>query len=143
MLMLYNTALVHVLQILMSFQAESEAKRQHETTKLSAALEICRCFPYSSLRASRESSNSSSSNGNEKSRLDSGYLPMCHLAIRAAWMALGESWKGSPGRRWITDMLSVKRHGVFAEGLWADQLQELKDCVCTHETGDISPETLH
>jgi len=47
---------------------------------------------------------------------------MGHLAIRAAWMALGESWKGSAGRRWITHMLSAKRRGVFAKALWADKL---------------------
>jgi len=60
--MLYNAALIHVLHILMSFQSKSNAKQEHAAAKLSAALEICRCFPYSSLRASREGSNSSSLN---------------------------------------------------------------------------------
>jgi hypothetical protein len=107
MFMLYNTTLIYVFRILASLGSippgRSIAKDEYSQAERSAALEICRCIPYHS---------------SQKSSLDSGSMAVTSLAVRTAWTTLGGS--GSPGGRWMTDLLNVEKSEVFARGLWAD-----------------------
>jgi hypothetical protein len=99
MFMLYNTALIYVFRILVSLDGHPGAKLEER----SAALEICRCIPYQS---------------SQKSRLDSGSMTVASLAVRTAWKTLDGS--GSPGGRWIIDVLQAESSEVFARGIWVD-----------------------
>jgi len=99
MFMLYNTALIYVFRILASLDGHPGAKWEER----SAALEICRCIPY---------------HLSQKSRLDSGSMTVASLAVRTAWKTLGGS--GSPGGRWMIDLLQAESSEVFARGLWVD-----------------------
>jgi hypothetical protein len=99
MFMLYNTALIYVFRILASLDGHPGAKLEEH----SAALEICRCIPYHS---------------SQKSRLDSGSMTVASLAVRTAWKTLDGS--GSPGGRWIIDVLQAESSEVFARGIWVD-----------------------
>ncbi|KAF4631006.1 hypothetical protein G7Y89_g7131 [Cudoniella acicularis] len=120
MLMLYNTTLIYVLQILSSSQPltnkycpkddpehpkfpQNDQNDKYASAEKHAALEIYRCVPYYL---------------DQKWRLDVGSLTIAHLAVRTAWMTLGGS--GSRGGGWMTDLLKTKSSEVFARGLWAD-----------------------
>lgn len=74
MLMLYNTTLIYVLQLLASLSPGMTS--QYAVAEHSAALEICRCVPYSLLK---------------KSSLDASSLIITHLAVKTAWTTLGSS----------------------------------------------------
>jgi hypothetical protein len=99
MFVLYNTTLIYVFRILASLDGHPGAKREER----SAALEICRCIPYHS---------------SQKSHLDSGSMTVASLAARTAWKTLGGS--GSPGGRWMIDLLQAESSEAFARGLWVD-----------------------
>jgi hypothetical protein len=126
MLMFYNTALIHVLNILASMPAESpriesnrvltnitlpvagysdtlwkDTKDEFIAAERSAALEVCRCIPYHLVR---------------KSSLDSSSLTVAHLAITTAWMTLRGN--ETPEGRWIEDLLNTRSREVMAKGLW-------------------------
>ena len=128
MLMLYNTAIIYLLRILESLDQRNPDTPSHqdstdslpsslELTKpvqrksiednkaaeCAAALEIYHCIPY---------------HFSQKSHLNAGSLTTAHLAIRTAWMALGEN--GSAEGRWITGILNSNRDEVHARGLWGD-----------------------
>lgn len=115
MLMLYNLALVHVLQIIatlpleesgirnISQQLESaEECRRHE---LIAAREACRCIQYYLC---------------VRRRLDASASPIIHWAVAATWTALrhDDSIEGA----WMQDLLSKKGRQVVAEGVWTTYL---------------------
>jgi hypothetical protein len=111
MLMLYNLALTHVLQILAPLPLEESATRnisqQRETAKTYhaderiAAREACRCVQYY-LYIRR--------------RLDASASPLVHWAVAAAWTRLrrDDSVEGA----WMRDLLTGKGRQVVAEGLW-------------------------
>jgi hypothetical protein len=99
MFMLYNTALIYVFRMLASLDGHPGAKWEER----SAALEICRCIPY---------------HLSQKPRLDSGSMTVASLAVRTAFKTLGGS--GSPGGRWMIDLLQAESSEVFARGLWVD-----------------------
>jgi Fungal specific transcription factor domain len=117
MLMLYNTALIYVVQVLSSLlpanpQVQSSEdssylhpamQNKYAALKRSAALEIYRCIPYYLAH---------------KSQLDTGSLTIAHLAVRTAFQTLGGS--GSLDGEWMMHLLNMKRGEVFAKGLWAD-----------------------
>jgi hypothetical protein len=99
MFMLYNTALIYVFRILASLDGHPGAKWEER----SAALEICRCIQYHS---------------SQKRCLDSGSMTVASLAVRTSWKTLGGS--GSPGGRWMIDLLQAESSEAFARGLWVD-----------------------
>ncbi|ORY06778.1 hypothetical protein BCR34DRAFT_571136 [Clohesyomyces aquaticus] len=113
MLMLYNLALMHVLQVLAplppphkesaprnaSHQPET-ARRYHVDERI-AARETCRCIQYyMSIRR----------------RLDASASPIVHWAVAAAWARLrrDDSVEGA----WMRDLLTSIGRQVVAEGLW-------------------------
>jgi hypothetical protein len=116
-LVLYNTALIYVLQILSSVlpadpqvQGLEDSSYLHPTTqnkyaamKRSAALEISRCIPYYLAH---------------KSQFDTGSVTIAHLAVRTAFQTLGGS--SSLDGEWMMGLLNMKRGEVFAKGLWVD-----------------------
>jgi len=103
MFMLYNTTLIYAFRVLASLDGHPGAKCEYAGVERSAALEICRCIPYHS---------------SQKSHLDSGSMTVASLAVRTAWKTLGGS--GSPGGRWMIDLLKAESSEVFARGLWVD-----------------------
>ena len=115
-LMLYNTAVIYVLQILSSLppadpQLQSNKDNLHlppfrntyAAMKISAAQDIHRCIPYYL---------------SHKSELDTGSLTIAHLAVRTALQTLGGS--GSLDGESMVQLLNMKRGEVYAKGLWVD-----------------------
>jgi hypothetical protein len=115
-LMLYNTALIYVLQILSSLppadpqlQSSIDTRRPPPSTntyaamKIFAAQEIHRCIPYYL---------------SHKSELDTGSLTIAHLAVRTSLQTLGGS--GSFDGERMVQLLNMKRGEVYAKGLWVD-----------------------
>jgi hypothetical protein len=101
MLLFYNSALIHVLQILASLQLDNSlSKDEYIAAERSAAFDICRCIPYYLVR---------------KSHLD---LRCVHLAVVTAWKTLRH--RETADGRWLMDILSAKSQESFAPGLWAD-----------------------
>ncbi|KAJ4331283.1 hypothetical protein N0V95_009908 [Ascochyta clinopodiicola] len=110
-LMLYNLALMHVLQILGTLPCEESAPRNaslqpetdgryHSEDRI-AARETCRCIQYyMSVRR----------------RLDASASPIVHWAVAAAWTRLrrDDSVEGA----WMRDLLTGRGRQVVAEGLW-------------------------
>ncbi|KAE9366439.1 hypothetical protein N431DRAFT_419696 [Stipitochalara longipes BDJ] len=115
MLMLYNLALMHVLQIIATLPLEESTTRkisqQLETAnecranERIAAREACRCIQYYLCI---------------RRRLDASASPIIHWAVAAVWKALrrDDSIEGA----WMQDLLSKKRRQVVAEGLWTTYL---------------------
>jgi hypothetical protein len=128
MLMLYNTAIIYLLRILESLDQRSPDSPSHQDStdslpssleviepvqrksiednkaaEYAAALEIYHCIPY---------------HFSQKSHLNAGSLTTAHLAIRTAWITLGEN--GSAEGRRITGILNSNRDEVHARGLWGD-----------------------
>lgn len=122
MLMFYNTTLIYVLRVLASLPLEKlsvdsnqsfiqntsldarylgdlwkHTKDEYIAVERAAALEVCRCIPYYSVR---------------KSRLDSDSSPIIHWAVTTAWMTL--CGNESADERMI-DLLNP----IIAKGLWA------------------------
>jgi hypothetical protein len=111
MLMLYNLALVHVLQILAPLPREESAPQNpshqpesagvYHADERNAAREACRCLQYyMSIRR----------------RLDPSASPIVHWAVFAVWERLrrDDSAEGA----WMRDLLTRKGRQVVAEGLW-------------------------
>jgi hypothetical protein len=122
MLMLYNLALMRVLQIIPSLPLEKSAtqntSQQHETcnecrvNERIAAREACRCIQYYLCI---------------KRRLDPSTPPIVHWAVAAVWTALrhDDSIEGI----WMQDLMSKKGRQMAAEGqrstyLWLNSLPE-------------------
>jgi len=115
MLMLYNLALMHVLQTIATLPLEESAIRnisqQLETAnecranERIAARETCRCIQYYLCI---------------RRRLDASASPIIHWAVATAWTALrrDDSIEGA----WMQDLLSKKGRQVVAEGLWTTYL---------------------
>lgn len=115
-LMLYNTALIYVLQILSSLPPAAPQLQSSKDTlplppstntytamKISAAQDIHRCIPYYL---------------SHKSELDTGSLTIAHLAVRTALQTLSG---GGPGDgEGMVQLLNMKRGEVYAKGLWVD-----------------------
>lgn len=111
MLMLYNIALMHVLQILAPLPREGSAPRnvshQPETAggypahERLAAREACRCIQYYI---------------STRRRLDASASPIVHWAVGAVWTRLrrDDSVEGA----WMRDLLTRRGRQVVAEGLW-------------------------
>ena len=97
-LLSYNSALIHVLRILISLPLDG--KDGYIEEERSAALDICRCIPYYLVR---------------QSYLD---LRTIHLAVVTAWKTLRH--RETADGRWLMDVLSTKSEDVFAKGLWAN-----------------------
>jgi len=111
MLMLYNLALMYVLQILAPQPQEESAPRnashepetagRYHADERIAAMEACRCIQYYMLI---------------RRRLDASASPIVHWAITAAWKRLrrDDSVEGA----WMRDLLTARGRQVVAEGLW-------------------------
>ena len=122
MLMLYNLALMCVLQIIATLPLEGSATRnvsqQLETAvecranERIAAREACRCIQYYLCG---------------RRRLDTSASPIIHWAVATTWTVLrcDDSIEGA----WMQDLLSRKGRQVVAEGLsttylWLNSLPE-------------------
>ncbi|KAE9367355.1 hypothetical protein N431DRAFT_486492 [Stipitochalara longipes BDJ] len=108
-LMLYNTCLIYILQILSSLSPLPNPSSPHSTRadykalQQSAAHEITHCIPHHQAY---------------KAHLDPGSMTVAHLAIRTAFMTFGGS--GSLGGEWLMRLLGIGGGEVFARGLWGD-----------------------
>jgi hypothetical protein len=115
MLMLYNLALMRVLQIIATLPLEESAiqnlSQQLETAnecrenERIAAREACRCIQYYLCI---------------RRRLDASTSPIIHWAVAAVWTALRRD--NSIEGAWMQDFLSKKGRQVVAEGLWTTYL---------------------
>ena len=121
-LMLYNTTLIYILEILASsypspspFPTPSpslsppptHSQTDYKALQQAAALEISHCIPVHQAH---------------RSQLDPGSLTIAHLAVRTAFMTFGGS--GSLGGGWVMGLLGGGMGGgtgeVFARGLWGE-----------------------
>jgi hypothetical protein len=110
-LMLYNLALMYVLQSLAhlpledsatrSIGQQSESAKGHHVDERVAAREICHCIQYY-LHTRR--------------RLDASASPIVHWAVAEAWTRLRRD--DSIEAAWIRDLLTSRGRQVVAEGLW-------------------------
>lgn len=126
-LMLYNTTLIHVFQVLASLPLDgthyptdqtslqmpmqgaghlddfsTHKKDEYIAAERSAALEVCRCLPYYLHR---------------RLHLDSYCSPTAPWASTTAFKTLGGT--GSVEGRWIIDLCNAQNGELLARGLWA------------------------
>jgi hypothetical protein len=104
--MLYNTALIHVLELLESLPlVPSTTKDQYSTMARLAAIEICRCIPgYTRIRVAQAHPHSS---------------PVTHWAVATAWKTLRGNVL-SVEEEGMMELLRVKGRQVTARGLLPD-----------------------
>jgi transcription factor-like protein len=111
MLMLYNVALMYVLQVLTPLPREESAPRntshqpepagRYHADEFLAAREACRCVQYyMSVRR----------------RLDASASPIVHWAVATAWTRLRSD--DSVEAVWMRELLTGRGRQVVAEGLW-------------------------
>lgn len=107
-LMLYNAALIYVLQSLMSFPSKIvHADERYHITEHYAALEICKCVPYFVA---------------QRATLDMASLIVGFSCIRTALKTFGGVYTAAG--RTIANMIRPQEHGVFAKGLWDEWSEE-------------------
>ncbi|KAK4206333.1 hypothetical protein QBC37DRAFT_393521 [Rhypophila decipiens] len=107
MLMLYNLALMRVLQITATLpQQQLETVHECRANQRMAAREACRCIQYYL--------------GTRRCVLDASASPIIHWAVATVWTALcrDDSIEGA----WMRDLLSRKRRQVLAGGIWTTYL---------------------
>ena len=114
-LMLYNLAVLHVLQVITTLPLEGsvhlntlqlETANECRAKERIAARELCRCIQYYLCI--------------KRCRLDARASPISHWAVSTTWKALrcDESIEGE----WIRDLLCKKNRQLVADGLWTSYL---------------------
>ena len=101
--LLYNTALILVLQVLSSCSDDADERHNYSIEARRTALNICQKIPYFVAR---------------KDELDVWTSTIISLAARTAMSAFGE--KSCLARMCISNLVKRRGEGIFAEGIWSD-----------------------